>query len=262
MQALLRIMARLRDPDCGCSWDLKQDFASVAPHTIEEAYEVVDAIDREDHESLRDELGDLLFQVVFHARMGEERGWFDFADVAQAISDKLVRRHPHVFAGVHYADADEQARAWESIKASERAASGADDDASALAGIAGGLPEWRRALKLQQRAAAVGFDWPHAEPVLDKLDEELAEVRAEFRDGGSAERIEEEIGDMLFVLVNLTRHAGVDFSRALRRANAKFERRFRHMEDAARECGSELSRHTLEEQDAWWDQAKAAERPD
>lgn len=259
MRKLLRIMARLRDPEHGCQWDLQQNFASVAAHTIEEAYEVVDAIDRDDHDALRDELGDLLFQVVFHARIGEEAGLFDFGDVAQAIADKLVRRHPHVFGDVCYANADEQARAWEAIKASERAEKGTDDDASALAGIARGLPEWRRALKLQQRAAAVGFDWPSAQPVLDKLEEELSEVREEFRDG-SAERIEEEIGDMLFVLVNLTRHAGVDFSRALRRANAKFERRFRYMEGVAREQGSELSRHSLNEQDQWWEQAKLAER--
>ncbi|HEX7112155.1 MAG TPA: nucleoside triphosphate pyrophosphohydrolase [Mizugakiibacter sp.] len=256
---LLAIMARLRDPERGCPWDAQQTFDSIAPYTLEEAYEVVDAIDRKDHAALRDELGDLLLQVVFHARMAEEAGLFRFADVVEAISDKLVRRHPHVFADARYADAAEQTRAWEAIKAGERAAKGERDD-SALAGIARGLPEWQRALKLQQRAATVGFDWPGPDPVLDKLEEELEEVRAEFAAGAPVERLEDEIGDVLFVIVNLARHARVDPSRALRRANAKFERRFRRMEALARAAGETLQDKTLAEQDALWDRAKAEER--
>lgn len=251
-------MARLRDPEHGCPWDVRQDFASVAPYTLEEAYEVVDAIDRGNVADLRDELGDLLFQVVFHARIAEERGLFDFDDVAAAIADKLERRHPHVFGDVRYADAEEQSRAWEAIKMAERAGRDADD--SALAGIARGLPEWLRAVKLQQRAASTGFDWPDATPVLDKLAEELDEVRAEFHDTPVVDRVEDEIGDMLFVLVNLARHAGADFPRAMRRANAKFERRFRAMERLARDAGQDFSALSLTEQEDLWQQAKTAER--
>ncbi|HET8897642.1 MAG TPA: nucleoside triphosphate pyrophosphohydrolase [Rhodanobacteraceae bacterium] len=254
---LRRIMQRLRDPERGCPWDIQQDFSSIAPYTLEEAYEVVDAIDRGDFDDLRDELGDLLFQVVFHARMAEEAGHFDFDEVAAAIADKLERRHPHVFGTAHYADVAEQTRAWEAIKASERR--GRSEDGSALAGIARGLPEWRRALKLQQRAAAVGFDWPDPVPVLDKLTEELAEVRAEFAAGSAVERIEDEIGDMLFVLVNLCRHAKADFSGALRHANAKFERRFRIMEQLAADDGQVFAALPLAAQEALWRRAKQAE---
>lgn len=259
MQRLLAVMARLRDPERGCAWDVKQDFDSIAPHTLEEAYEVVDAIDRKDPDALCEELGDLLLQVVFHARMAEEAGQFDFADVACGIGDKLVRRHPHVFGDARYADADEQYRAWEAIKAEERAARGEVEDHSALAGISHGLPEWRRSLKLQARAATVGFDWPDAMPVLDKLAEELDEARVEFAEGADRARIEDEIGDMLFVLVNLCRHGGIDFSRALRHANAKFERRFRRMEQLAAHEGHALEKRTLDEMDPLWNQAKAEE---
>lgn len=259
VEELLAIMARLRDRASGCPWDIKQDFDSIAPYTIEEAYEVADAIQRRDFEALRDELGDLLFQVVFHARMAQEAGRFDFDDVVAAIADKLTRRHPHVFGDARYADAAEQARAWEQIKSRERAARG-DDDNSALAGVAAGLPEWRRALKLQQRAAAVGFDWPGPDPVLDKLAEEIDEVRAEFAGGANRDRLEDEIGDVLFVVVNLARHAQVDPAHALRRANAKFERRFRRMETLVREAGETLSGKSLAEQDALWDRAKREER--
>lgn len=255
---LLAIMARLRDPDRGCPWDVKQDFESIAAYTVEEAYEVADAIDRRDMDDLRDELGDLLLQVVFHARMAEEAGHFAFTDVVAAICDKMVRRHPHVFADASYADAEEQTRAWEALKAAERKDKG-EDDASALAGIARGLPEWKRALKLQKRAATVGFDWPDPAPVLDKLDEELGEVRAEFDVGADAARLEDEIGDMLFVLVNLTRHAKVDFSRALRHANAKFERRFRRMEALAAASGTPMKQRDLQAQEALWQQVKAEE---
>ncbi|MBN8735542.1 MAG: nucleoside triphosphate pyrophosphohydrolase [Xanthomonadales bacterium] len=261
MASLLAIMARLRDPERGCPWDIAQTFDTIAPYTIEEAYETADAIDRKDYAALKDELGDLLLQVVFHARMAEEQGLFDFAGVVAAISDKLVRRHPHVFGDAHYANAAEQARGWDEIKRAERAAAGdGDEDASVLAGISRGLPEWKRALKLCDQAATVGFDWPGPEPVLDKLEEEIGEVRAEFAAGAAHERLLDEIGDVAFVLVNLARHAGVDFSQALRHANAKFERRFRRMEQLAAEAGEGLTGKSLAEQDALWDRAKAEER--
>ena len=256
---LLAIMARLRDPERGCPWDLEQDFDSIAAYTLEEAYEVADAIDRQDYDDLKDELGDLLLQVVFHARMAEEAGLFDFADVAGAISDKMVRRHPHVFADASYADAEEQTRAWEAIKAAERKHKG-EQDTSTLSGVARGLPEWKRALKLQKRAATVGFDWPDHRPVLDKLVEELDELRAEFEQGGDKARLEDEIGDLLFVMVNLARHADVDFSRALRHANAKFERRFRRMEALAEAEGRPMAERDLEDQEALWRKVKREER--
>ena len=256
---LIAIMARLRDRETGCPWDVEQDFDTIAPYTIEEAYEVADAIDRKDFDALRDELGDLLLQVVFHARMAEEAGRFAFGDVVAAICDKMIARHPHVFADASFANVEEQTQAWERIKADERAAKG-DADASALAGIARGMPEWQRALKLQQRAARVGFDWPSVAPVFDKLHEELDEVRAEFADGADAERLNDEIGDVLFVCVNLARHAKVDVSRALRHANAKFERRFRRMEAIAGDAGGTLAGKSLAEQDALWDRAKAEEK--
>ena len=263
---LLGIMAALRDPRTGCPWDVRQDFASIAPYTIEEAYEVADAIGRGDLDDLREELGDLLLQVVFHARMAEEQGAFAFADVVAAISDKMQRRHPHVFAGATVEDAEAQAREWEEHKRREREASG-DADTSALAGIARGLPEWQRAVKLQKRAARVGFDWPSHAPVIAKLHEEIDEVRAEFeavaanpRDAAARDRLEDELGDLLFVAANLTRHAQVDFGAALRRANAKFERRFRAMEALAAADGTGLPGLPLEAQDRYWDRAKAAEK--
>ncbi|EIL99715.1 nucleoside triphosphate hydrolase [Rhodanobacter thiooxydans] len=257
---LLAIMARLRDPERGCPWDVKQDFASIAAYTIEEAYEVADAIDRRDWHDLRDELGDLLLQVAFHAQMAAEQGLFDFADVAHAISAKMLRRHPHVFGDTRYADLDEQMQAWEAIKAAERADKGAPVDTSTLAGISSGLPEWKRAQKLQQRAAAVGFAWPGPAPVLAKLAEEVDEVRAEFANGADPARLQDEIGDVLFVLVNLARHAGVDFSQALRHANAKFERRFRQMEQLAAADGTAFAERTLDEQEQLWRRAKQQER--
>jgi ATP diphosphatase len=257
---LLRTMAKLRNPDGGCPWDLEQNFDTIAPYTIEEAYEVADAIDRGDYPALCEELGDLLLQVAFHAQMAKEAGYFDFGDVVAAISNKMIARHPHVFADASFANVEEQTLAWERIKADERAAKG-DADMSALAGISRGMPEWQRALKLQQRAARVGFDWPSVDPVFDKLHEELDEVRAEFASGGEPDRLNDEIGDVLFVCVNLARHAKVDVSRALRHANAKFERRFRRMEALAAEAGQGLAGKPLAEQDALWDRAKAEEKP-
>ncbi len=263
---LLAIMARLRDPQGGCPWDLEQDFASIAPYTIEEAYEVADAIERGDLAALKDELGDLLLQVVFHAQMAREQGAFGFDEVVAAISDKMVRRHPHVFGQEQVADAAAQTEAWETLKQREREAAG-EADASALAGIARGLPEWQRAVKLQKRAARVGFDWPGPAPVLAKLHEEIEEVRAEFDalaaapgDASAQSRLEEEIGDVLFVCANLARHARVDVGTALRRANLKFERRFRAMEALAAGDGHSLADLSLERQDAYWERAKREER--
>ena len=268
LHRLLAIMARLRDPQTGCPWDVKQTFATIAPYTIEEAYEVADAIDRGDLDDLKDELGDLLFQVVFHARMAEEQGAFAFADVATAISDKMERRHPHVFAGMSIADSDALNAMWDAEKKRERLAKHGDaHDASALAGVARGLPEWQRAVKLQKKAATVGFDWPGPAPVIDKLREELDEVQAEFDalaaspgDAAVRERLEDELGDLLFVAANLARHAKVDPGAALRRANHKFERRFRAMEAMAAADGVSLADLPLDAQDAYWNRAKAAER--
>lgn len=263
---LLAIMARLRDPERGCPWDIAQTFATIAPYTIEEAYEVADAIDRGDLPALRDELGDLLLQVVFHARMAEEQGAFAFADVVAAICDKMVRRHPHVFGDVPVGDAEAQTRAWDEHKRREREQAG-HDDGSALAGIARGLPEWQRAAKLQHRAAKVGFDWPGPAPVIGKLHEEIEEVRAEFDaiaadpgDAAARHRLEDEIGDLLFVCANLARHARVDVGSALRRANLKFERRFRAMEALAAADGTTLGQLPLDAQDRYWERAKQAER--
>ena len=266
VESLLAIMAKLRDPDGGCPWDLAQDFSTIAPYTIEEAYEVADAIDRNDLVDLKDELGDLLLQVVFHAQMAKEQGAFEFADVVAAICDKMTRRHPHVFAEeARKDDADAQLRHWEDLKRAERAAKG-DADASALAGISRGLPEWQRAVKLQHKAAKVGFDWPGPEPVLEKLHEEIEEVRVEFAavaaspdDAAARDRLEDELGDILFVCANLARHAKVDMGSALRRANLKFERRFRAMEAVAAADGG-LAGQSLEAQDRYWDRAKAAEK--
>jgi ATP diphosphatase len=260
---LLAIMARLRDPERGCPWDIEQDFASIAPYTIEEAYEVADAIQRGDFDALREELGDLLLQVVFHARMAEEAGRFGYREVAEAICDKMVRRHPHVFGDETVADAEAQSRAWEAHKHRERG----DADPSVLAGVARGLPEWLRAVKLQKRAASVGFDWPDHRPVIGKLKEELDEVAAEFDalaetpgDPALRARLEDELGDVLFVCVNLARHARIDPGAALRRANAKFERRFRRMEALAAGDGLRLADLDLAAQDRYWDLAKAEER--
>ena len=267
IQRLLAIMARLRDPQGGCPWDLKQTFATIAPYTVEEAYEVADAIDRGDLDDLKDELGDLLFQVVFHSRMAEEQGAFAFGDVVAAISDKMERRHPHVFAGMSIADSDALNAMWDAEKKKERLAKhGASADASALAGIARGLPEWQRALKLQKKAATVGFDWPGPAPVIEKLKEELEEVRVEFDALAAAphsvdvrDRLEDELGDLLFVAANLARHAKVDPGAALRRANHKFERRFRAMETMAAADGVRLADLPLDAQDAYWNRAKVLE---
>lgn len=250
---LLGIMARLRDPNGGCPWDLEQDFASIARYTIEEAYEVADAIDRGALDELCDELGDLLLQVVFHAQMAAERGAFDFADVLHAICDKLIRRHPHVFGDASIADAKAQTEAWEQMKKAERKGG----DSSALAGVARGLPEWMRAQKLQQRAAAVGFEWPDADAVMVKLHEEMDELRKEIAQGAPQTRLQDELGDVLFVACNLARKLDLDVSAALRSTNAKFERRFRRMEALAAEQGRAFASLELPQQEQLWDQARS-----
>jgi nucleoside triphosphate diphosphatase len=243
---LLQIMAQLRDPVSGCEWDRAQNFATIAPYTIEEAYEVADAIERDDIAALRDELGDLLLQVVFHARMAEEAGHFDFADVAAAISTKLESRHPHIFGDDSSGDA--QSERWEALKAKERAAKGAS---GALDGVALSLPALMRAEKLQKRAARVGFDWPDTEGPADKVREEMAELAAAAPSDKA-----EEAGDLLFAAVNLVRAHGIAPEDALRSANAKFERRFRAMEAMAAGSFADL---TLDEQEALWQAVKASE---
>jgi ATP diphosphatase len=265
---LLELMARLRDPQRGCPWDREQTFATIAPYTIEEAYEVADAIARNDAHDLRDELGDLLFQVVFHARMAQEQGWFDFNDVAAAIHDKLVRRHPHVFRDTVFENRAAQTSNWEEHKARERAAAAArrgTTASSVLGDVPQALPALMRAAKLGKRAARTGFDWPDASGVREKLNEELAELDAEIarrKTGDAASephaKIVEELGDALFTLVNLGRHLHVDAEEALRAANRKFEARFRHMEQLARARGLALDALTPGQWDALWTESKAA----
>ncbi len=254
---LVEIMARLRDPVGGCPWDLEQDFATIAPYTIEEAYEVADAIDRQAWGELKGELGDLLFQAVYHAQMAAEAGHFGFDDVVQAISDKMIARHPHVF-GSESRDksADQQSRDWERLKAAERAARA---EGGVLDGVAVGLPGLTRAVKLQNRAARVGFDWPSTDQVIDKIVEEARELN-EARDRLTEAEVFDEFGDLLFVVANLARHMKIDPEAAIRAANSKFTRRFRHIEAALAAEGKRPEDSTLEEMDALWNAAKAAEK--
>lgn len=251
MEDLLEIMARLRDPETGCPWDAEQDFTTIAPYTIEEAYEVADAIHHGRMEELRDELGDLLFQVVFHAQMASELDAFTFDDVVEAVCDKMVRRHPHVFEGADVGDATAQSEAWEHTKAREREAKGAQ---SLLDDVPRGMAELQRAVKLQKRASHVGFDWGSPEPVLDKFAEEVLEMR-EAMLGGNIEEMEDELGDLLFVLTNLARQLKIDPARALRRANAKFELRFRAVEELAGSRAA-LDEMDLEAMEELWQQVK------
>lgn len=253
VQELLDIMARLRNPDNGCPWDQQQTFASIAPYTIEEAFEVADAIDRGDLAALKDELADLLLQVVYHARMAEEQGSFDFHDVLATLIDKLVRRHPHVFADGEFGDARTHARAWESMKLREPER-GAETTQSLLDGLPRRLPAMLRATKLQRRAATVGFDWQDAAGVMAKLREELAEFAAAVAGNG---RPEDEIGDLLFSCINLARHHHIDAEAALRGANMRFEERFRHMELSASAAGQSLQGLSLQELEDLWQAAKA-----
>jgi ATP diphosphatase len=251
-------MRRLRDPEKGCPWDKEQTFATIAPYTIEEAYEVADAIRREAWEELRGELGDLLLQVVYHAQMAREAGLFDFDAVAHGIADKMIRRHPHVFGDAVVESAAAQRRAWEEVKAAERAREVADP--SVLAGLPLALPALTRAEKLQRRAARIGFDWPEPAPILSKIEEELDEVRASLAAREPKEKLAEELGDLLFAVVNLARRLEVDAEEALRAANAKFERRFRAVEERARAAGSDPASLGLEALDRLWEEVKAGER--
>ena len=257
MDRLLAIMRALRDPETGCPWDVQQTFATIAPYTIEEAYEVADAIDRGDMDDLKGELGDLLFQSVFHAQMAEDAGAFNFSDIARTMSDKMVARHPHVFGDESNAKTpDQQSADWEKIKAAERAGR---DEGRTLDGVAIGLPALLRALKLQKRAARVGFDWPDVGHVIDKIAEEAAEV-VEARDTLTQDELNEEVGDLLFVMANLARHLNVDPEDALRKANAKFQRRFEGVEEALAEMGKTPAQSDLAEMDALWDQVKLREK--
>jgi len=258
------VMVRLRDPKTGCPWDVEQTFATIAPYTIEEAFEVADAIARKDMAGLKEELGDLLLQVVFHARMAEEAGLFTFADVAEGIAAKMVRRHPHVFGTEKIESAAAQTEAWEKLKAAERAATrGTEAPPSVLDGLPSGLPALKQAQKLQKRAARVGFDWTDAKDIVGKIQEELDEVRAEFGEDGAprtSEGLTDELGDLLFACVNLARKAEIDPGMALRGTNLKFERRFRRVEALLRAAGKTPESASLEEMEELWVRAKMEER--
>ncbi len=265
---LIEIMAALRTPKTGCPWDLEQDFATIAPYTIEEAYEVADAVTRGDLDDLRDELGDLLLQVVFHARMAQEQGAFDFGDVVNAITEKLIRRHPHVFGDTRHLTPDQVKGLWSIIKAEEKAERAArlrkagkepPPAAGVLSDVSAGLPTLGRALRLQAKAGTVGFDWNDPKAVLDKITEEANEISSAI-ESGSQDEAAEEIGDLMFAVVNLARHLKVDPETALRAANAKFERRFASIERALARQGRKPEQATLAEMDALWDEAKAGEK--
>ena len=252
---LLEIVSRLRDPDGGCPWDLAQSYATIVPHTIEEAHEVAEVIERGQWDELPDELGDLLFQVVFYAQIASEEERFDFTDVVDAIATKMIRRHPHVFSDVQYENLDEQSAAWERIKAREKAVEG-DQLSGALQGVGQSLPALTRALKLQRKASRVGFDWSRPEPVLDKVEEELGELREALGAASCRQRLSHELGDLLFACVNAARHLEVDPEQALRAANRRFENRFQRIESMLRERGTTVSETDLKELDALWERAK------
>ena len=258
LDRIIDIMRRLRDPETGCPWDVEQDFSTIAPYTIEEAYEVADAVQREDTNDIRDELGDLLLQVIFQSRIAEEAGLFTLADVACSISDKMIDRHPHVFGDEDRPQIEEQSGRWEAIKAAERAKRG---KTGVLDDIAAGLPPMLRALKLQKRAARVGFDWTRMDDIIDKLHEETAELRSEVaRDKVDQDRVIDEVGDVLFVAVNLARRAGVDPETALMGCNSKFEQRFRYIEKEAENNGNSIHDLTLDEMESLWQEAKSVKR--
>lgn len=258
-ERLKALMAALRDKENGCPWDIEQDFTSISRYTLEEAYEVVDAIERKDMPALKEELGDLLLQVLFHSQMADEDGDFSLDEVADGILHKMIRRHPHVFGDDTIENAEAQTENWEAVKAAERAAKGiAEKPTSVLDGVAGALPALTRAEKLQKRAARVGFDWPESGPVIDKLIEEAEEIKAAQTD---TER-EEEIGDFLFAAVNMARHYGIDPEMALKAANAKFTRRFHGVEDLARQDKRDLAQMSLDEMEALWRRVKLSEKQD
>lgn len=259
---LLDIMARLRDPQTGCPWDIEQTFDTIAPYTIEEAYEVAEAIADKDMAELKSELGDLMFQVVFYAQMSKEEGNFDFNDVVTTVSDKMIARHPHVFGEGNVADADAQIVAWEETKAAERRkkAEKKGQKESALEGVARTLPAFTRAVKLQNRAARVGFDWPDINPVFDKIQEEIAELQHEITHQGSKEDIAEEYGDFLFVVANLGRHLGLEPETVLENANRKFTRRFQQVEQKIIGSGKNINNSSLKEMDNLWNEVKLEEK--
>jgi ATP diphosphatase len=262
LDRLLAIMARLRDPKSGCPWDLEQNFRTIVPHTLEEAYEVAEAIETDDMPALVGELGDLMFQVVFYSQMASEAGDFTMKDVLEAINNKMIERHPHVFSSAEINSASAQTIAWETHKASERAklAAASGREPSALDGVIAALPALARAEKLQKRAARVGFDWRNAAEVIEKVEEEIAEIRAELTDDADQAAIEEEVGDLLFAVTNLARHLKVEPEGALRRANAKFERRFRRVEAILKAAGTEPAKAGLDRMEEAWTQVKAEER--
>lgn len=260
IERLIDLMATLRNPDKGCPWDRQQTFTTLTPYTVEEAYEVVDAIERGDIPALKEELGDLLFQVIFHARIAEEQGDFVFADVVQVICDKMESRHPHVFGTERIETAEQQTLAWEAHKQRERAANNVVEPASVLDNVPMALPALSRAAKLGKRAATVGFEWPDVLGALDKAEEEFREARQAIETGTSQADIEDELGDLLFCLVNICRHTKVDPEAALRKTNQKFERRFRHVERRLQEQGHDLSTTPLDVMDRFWDEAKLLER--
>jgi len=255
IQHLLDIMTALRHPQTGCPWDTKQTFKTIVPYTLEEAYEVADSIERGDMRELKSELGDLLFQVVFYAQMAKEQGLFEFADVVDGINEKLTRRHPHVFADAKFDNEQAVHDNWEKTKAAERDQKSVAKKASSLDGVAKSLPALKRAQKLQKRAARVGFDWPAVEPVLDKLDEEISELREAMHAGDKAAQ-QEEVGDLLFTCVNLARHLDVDSEEALRHCNHKFEKRFGYIEQCVQQQGREMQHCTSDELEALWQEAK------
>ena len=255
IDSLLEIMARLRNPDSGCPWDLEQDFKSIAPYTLEEVYELVDAVEQDDRAGMQAELGDLLFHVVFYAQMASEAGWFDFQDVVAGICRKMTRRHPHVFADAVIEDAQAQKLAWESHKEKERGS-----DASALDGVPQALPALTRACKIQKRASRLGFDWPSIHGVADKVEEELEELNHEIHQHSAAGKLADESGDLLFAAVNLVRHAGIDPERALRQANRKFTRRFHQVEAFCLQAGQTVSETSLDTLDLYWEKAKRTEQ--
>ena len=255
MNKLLEIMAALREPETGCPWDIKQTFETIVPYTLEEAYEVADSIERGHMEELKDELGDLMFQVVFYAQMAKEQGLFEFDDVLQAINNKLVRRHPHVFAGADYTDEKALNDAWEKSKAAERDDKVVEEKASVLAGVASALPALKRSQKLQNRAARVGFDWPEVEPVLDKMEEEIQELREAIKNQDQ-QNVFEETGDIIFACVNLARHLDVDAEEALRHGNKKFETRFSYIEQRLNGEARDINECSLEELEKLWQESK------
>jgi len=255
IETLLSIMARLRDPERGCPWDLQQTFHSIAPYTLEEAYEVADAIESNDRAALQEELGDLLFQVVFHSQLASEAGWFEFDAVVESICDKMTRRHPHVFADAVVADAEQQTLAWEEHKRREKS-----EKSGILDGVVTGLPALTRANKLQRRAAGAGFDWPDSEGVIAKVREELEEVNEAMQGEVDNDALLDECGDVLFAVVNLVRHVNIDPEAALRHGNNKFVRRFEQVEACCREAGTTVSSTDMDTLNRYWEQAKAIER--